>query len=754
VLLHAFAGAGKSSTAAEFARWYVATGGLDDDQGTPGPVLWTSFEHHLPLPRVLDVVGTAFAPLLEANDIHWAAVTDCDQRRSLVLQVLKAVPVLWIWDNVEPVAGFPAGTPSAWSTDEQRELTDFLRDLKSTRARVLLTSRRSEDQWLGGLAVRVALPPMPMRERLQLAHAVVRHHASDTPAGWHEVDWRPLLRFTGGNPLTIMVAIRQALREQLTSTAEVGRFVHRVQAGHTTLEHIDDAAQGRDASLAASLAYGFDHAFTEPERAQLAVLHLFRDTVDVDALRAMGSPDIAKDDAVPALRGTDREGLIALLDRAVEIGLLTGYGGGYYAIHPALPWFFSTLFRHHGTPDSSTTRTADRAYTCAYAAAGHYYFDQVEFRGRAADVLPALRAEEANLRHALTLARTHRLPQLGVGCLQGLFQLYGLTGRDGEWGRLVTDVAGDYLDPATDRPLPGRDDQYSIITGYRVRIAQARRDWPTATRLQTAVTVWDRERATPYRDLATAELDDTARHRLRELAISEQDLGLLLRQQDDPACLGHFRAAHDLNELIGDTAGQAIQASNLGLAYIRVSGLRDLDQAQHWHQRDLDLTPEHDRIGRAAAYGSLANIVRERFLKARAAGATEEELGPLFEAALTGFRQALDLTPADHHDYRATAHNQLGNIYRQVGAVPQALHHYQQTIHHDEGRGNTYGAGQTRYNIALLLGDAGRPGDALHYARAALVNFREVGPGATGLTVQTQDLIHELEDAVRSAPSS
>ncbi len=29
VLLHAFAGAGKSSTAAEFARWYQATGGLD-----------------------------------------------------------------------------------------------------------------------------------------------------------------------------------------------------------------------------------------------------------------------------------------------------------------------------------------------------------------------------------------------------------------------------------------------------------------------------------------------------------------------------------------------------------------------------------------------------------------------------------------------------------------------------------------------------------------------------------------------------
>src|SRR6185437_5031568 len=63
VLLHAFAGAGKSSTAAEFARWYQATGGLDHPQIGTGPVLWSSFEHHLPLERLLDVPGDAFAPV-------------------------------------------------------------------------------------------------------------------------------------------------------------------------------------------------------------------------------------------------------------------------------------------------------------------------------------------------------------------------------------------------------------------------------------------------------------------------------------------------------------------------------------------------------------------------------------------------------------------------------------------------------------------------------------------------------------------
>jgi CHAT domain len=42
VLLHVFAGSGKTSTAAEFARWYALTGGVE------GPVFFSSFERHLP----------------------------------------------------------------------------------------------------------------------------------------------------------------------------------------------------------------------------------------------------------------------------------------------------------------------------------------------------------------------------------------------------------------------------------------------------------------------------------------------------------------------------------------------------------------------------------------------------------------------------------------------------------------------------------------------------------------------------------
>ena len=69
VLMHAYAGSGKTAAAAEFARWYALTGGI------AGPVLFTSFERHLPLARVLDKIGRVFGQIMEGAGIHWDATT-------------------------------------------------------------------------------------------------------------------------------------------------------------------------------------------------------------------------------------------------------------------------------------------------------------------------------------------------------------------------------------------------------------------------------------------------------------------------------------------------------------------------------------------------------------------------------------------------------------------------------------------------------------------------------------------------------
>src|SRR5258708_22901673 len=140
--MHAYAGGGKTTTAAEFARWYAPTGGVE------GPVLFTHFERHLPLARVLDKIGAIFGQALEGAGVHWDAITDIEQRKDSALQILPQVPALWIWDNVEPITGFPAGAKSHWSIEEQQELREFLSAARETQAKFLLTSRRSEDSWL------------------------------------------------------------------------------------------------------------------------------------------------------------------------------------------------------------------------------------------------------------------------------------------------------------------------------------------------------------------------------------------------------------------------------------------------------------------------------------------------------------------------------------------------------------------------------------------------------------------------------
>ena len=178
-------------------------------------------------------------------------------------------------------------------------------------------------------------------------------------------------------------------------------------------------------------------------------------------------------------------------------------------------------------------------------------------------------------------------------------------------------------------------------------------------------------------------------------------------------------------------------------------GLRDLDQAEHWFQHSLSLRPDSDRHGRANSLSSLGAVALARFHDARAAGEAEPVLLKHLNAALRSYQQSLDLTPADDHQARGIRENQLGNVFSRAGDTGQALRHYQRSIQHEEARGDIYGAGLTRYNIALLLADDGRISDALHYARAALDNFRQAGPGAASDAADAEQLITTLEQGSR-----
>jgi len=353
VLLHAYAGQGKTATAVEFARWYALTRGL----GPQPVVLFTSFEFHTDLVNVLNQVGHHFAPMLQANGIEWYALNDRDKRK-VVMDLLRQIPLLWIWDNVEPVAGFPEGIESSWSAEEQAELADFLKQIKldnATGVKIVLTSRRKEEKWLGGIPYRIEMPRMSYSDAAGLALRLGQE--KDIKRG-EIAHWRPLLEYCAGNPLTLRVLVGQAVNMGLRSREQIERFIQALRDGEQRIEDAD-AAEGRDKSLAASLDYGFQNAFNDDELPIIALLHLFQGTVDVNALGVMGK---IGEHALPEVQGNTKEHLNGLLERARDIGLLTHLGSTWYSIHPALPWFLSQLFaaQYNGQNGRSSAEAARR----------------------------------------------------------------------------------------------------------------------------------------------------------------------------------------------------------------------------------------------------------------------------------------------------------------------------------------------------------------------------------------------------------
>jgi hypothetical protein len=782
VLLHAYAGSGKTTAAAEFACWYSLTGGIT------GPVLFTSFEQYKPLARVLDRIGEVFGPMLEQAGVHWLALDEAT-RRQVALDVLRQIPVLWIWDNVEPIAGFPRGTPSTWSGAEQKELADFLRDARSTQAKYLLTSRREEQDFLGDLPRRIPVPAMPMQERVQLARALAEKHGrriTDVD------DWRPLLRFTEGNPLTITVLVGQSLRDGLRTKDQIDDFVTKLRTG--TAKFDDEASEGRTRSLGASLSYGFDHAFSEAERKQLALLHFFQGFVGVRTLMLMGAPDA--DWCLPEMCGLTKEAGIALLGRAAEVGLLTRVGDGYYAIHPTVPWFFKNLFDAYyagsapGTPEDHPGsedpqgKPPMRAFVGAMGELGNYCQQQYIAGNR--DVIAALAAEEANLLHARRLARQKGWWRRVTSTMQGLRSLYGHTGRGVEWKALVDEIVPELVDPDTDGPRPGHEDNWNLVTEYRVRLARDVRDWAKAERLQRVGVEWNRRSAedvlsrhtsrthlpettdetgvpdserpsplldepAPFRDRLAAvlpSLSDTDRVIIHNLAASLHELGLIQWERRETVCIASYEEALGLSEQIGFGAGAASCALDLGSAYMVIPTIRSLDQAEHWYRRSLELRHERDRLGRGQCQNNLGFVSVMRFRDARNAGEPKATLLAHLKAAIAACHEALELTPEDAVNARAATHHHLGSTYGEAGDIDRALPHFRESIRLNEESGNTHVAAQTRHNVAVTLARSGRLVDARDYALAALNDFATFGDAAADEVQQTQELIKEIDEDI------
>ena len=748
VLLHAYAGQGKTTTTIEFARWYAQTGGL----GPKPLVLFTSFENPIDLNDALNQIG-------QPNVEGWSAMNETGRKRREVIKLLRRLPVLWIWDNVEPVAGFPAGTESQWTPEEQRDLADFLKlvkEDKKTKARILLTSRRDEQPWIGGIPRRVAMPRMSSSDAAGLARSL---GTEKQIARADIADWQPLLDYCHGNPLTLRVLVGQAIRMGLRGRDPIGNFVEAIRSGEQAIEDADEK-QGRDKSLGASLDYGFRNAFQADEQPIIALLHLFQGTVDVDAIDQMGKGK----HALPELEGKTKENLTSVLDRARDTGLLTHLGGMWYTIHPALPWFLRQLFSrfYDGQQGRSSATAAHRVWVEAIGGLGNFYCGQFVEGNR--DVIQFLALEEANLLHARRSARRHGWSDSVISGMQGLRILYEYQGRLSEWSRLVAEITPDYCTP-DDAPIPGREDQYSPVMGYRVDLAKDHdRDLPRAAAFQEKRVAWDRQQAAPALALPPdAPLDAVQRNRIRTLGVSLAQLGHILREENNGDCVQSYEEAISHYKRVQDRTVEAITQYNLGHAYKDIPDIRNLDAAEAAYQRSLAVWAENDLLNRSKTIQQIGMVHHERFGEAQERREPAATVLKHAQAAEQQYLEALDLCPSTALSTFGPLHHELGSLYTDVGKTESAREHLEKAAQYFEQTGNCYHAGFARFSMALMYqqavqrdSDPTRQRDLLRraeaYAQAAHRDFQHYQGRAGDKEAAAQQLLAAIAQALTKLP--
>ncbi len=191
VTINGVGGTGKTELANGFARWYAETGGC------PGGVFRAEFADGTDFARVMASVfgyGTDHSRL--SDEEQWAQLVG----------YLRSTPCLLVWDNFETVAGYSTNAEAdaqqvqPATPDEQAQFKRLVEDLRSGPTRVLITTRKSNESWLGVVAQKVEIAGLVQRDRIAMASSILDAVEKTVDDFAHDQGFSTLLDMLAGHP--------------------------------------------------------------------------------------------------------------------------------------------------------------------------------------------------------------------------------------------------------------------------------------------------------------------------------------------------------------------------------------------------------------------------------------------------------------------------------------------------------------------------------------------------------------------------
>ncbi|MEW2519704.1 tetratricopeptide repeat protein [Actinacidiphila alni] len=708
VVVHGPGGTGKSELAKAFGRWWRDTGGVEQ----PELVLWHSFE-----PGVasfgLDGVVTSIGLRVFGPDF---AVLDTERRQAAVEELLADHRLLLLWDNFESVREMPdpgRATPPLSASEQDRMRAFLSRVAARSKSAIIITSRTPET-WLGAAIRRVPLAGLTRDDATAYAEQLLApypdaHRHRQSPA------FADLMQWLDGHPLSMKLTLPRL------STTTARHLLDGLQ-GLTAFP--DDGEDGdRHTSLAASIAYSFQHLSADDQQA-LTILSLFHGVADAAVLAAFSG----NEEAPARFQGRSSAEWRELLDRAAVLGLVTSLGAAMFRLHPALP---AHLAAHWTTltPDTHAEEqtAALRALVSACASFSMWLSDQIS--GGDAQLAFTLVAYQQRMLGAMlgqSLA-SHQWTEAGaiVQPLNGYWDIQGLTQDAQSWTDRIR-TATETPDGTTPELDTGIGSLWMFVTG-----AQANR--------QHAAGQLDRAENTHQAILRALVQQESNPHQRTNIAVAYHQLGGIAQDRGRPQeAEGWYRKSLTINEDLGNRPGMATSYHQLGMVAQRRGRL---EEAEGWYRKSLTINEDlGNRPGMATSYHQLGIVAQHR--------GQLDEAENWYTKSLT-IKEDLGNRPGI-----ATSYHQLGIVAQLRGQLDEAENWYTKSLTIKEDLGDRPGIAITYHQLGIVAQLRGQLDEAENWYTKSLTIEEDLGdrPGMAtsyhqlGIVAQHRGQLDEAEN--------